>query len=190
MYFKLEMHTFLQAASQQQELKEGSSHWLYHHNLLLPTSASVRNSKKFVLIGCASIHCCWRWAPEHMGSRCLLMSPSPHLIRVPQQPPLSPPPPISNYCSFQTLQRVFTMASRRRSIVEKLILNSYSDHFLCLPFFDRTPRSRDIAKVWRKSVKTFEILAGADFFVDANILWFGMAGRYNQAGTVREESPP
>jgi hypothetical protein len=58
-----------------------------------------------------------------------------------QSPPLQP---LSNYCSFQRLHRIFATASRGRSRVEKLILESYSDHPLLLPFFDRTPRSRDI----------------------------------------------
>ncbi len=45
---------------------------------------------------------------------------------------------------FQRLQRIFEMASRQRSRVEKLIVDSYSEHLLLLPFFDKTPRSRDI----------------------------------------------
>jgi hypothetical protein len=59
--------------------------------------------------------------------------------RVP--PPL---PPIFNYCSFQRLRRIFLAASRPRSRVQKLIWGSDDDYFLLLPFFDRTPRSRDI----------------------------------------------
>jgi hypothetical protein len=75
------------------------------------------------------------------------------------------------------------------SRVEKLILDSYSEHPLLLPFFDRTPWSRDID--CKRLAKICEILAGANFFVDANILGlFGMAGWYNQAGTVREEVCP
>ncbi len=58
----------------------------------------------------------------------------------------SPPPPIFNYCSFQRLRRIFATASRWRSRVEKLILDSYSEHPLLLPFFDRTPRSIDIGE--------------------------------------------
>jgi hypothetical protein len=61
-----------------------------------------------------------------------------------KSPPPLPPPPISNYCSFQRLQRIFMTASRRRSRVEKLMLDSYSEHPLLLPFFDRMPRSSDI----------------------------------------------
>ncbi len=43
-----------------QESKEVSSHWLCEHTLLLAKSTGSRNSKKFLLIGCASIHCCLR----------------------------------------------------------------------------------------------------------------------------------
>jgi len=41
-------------------------------------------------------------------------------------------------------QRIFVTASRWRSRVEKLILDSDGDCFLLLPLFDSTPVSRDI----------------------------------------------
>jgi hypothetical protein len=46
----------------QQGFKEISSHWLCEHTVLPAKSAGSRNSKKFLLIDCASIHCCWRRA--------------------------------------------------------------------------------------------------------------------------------
>ena len=93
-------------------------------------------------------------AQDGAGAACIVAFPPPFSTRPTyqvgwgrhsRQYPLSPPPPpISNYCSFQRLRRIFVTASRWRSRVEKLILDSYSEHPLLLPFFDRMPRSRDI----------------------------------------------
>ena len=90
-------------------------------------------------------------AQNGAGAACIVaFPPSPRVLPIrsgeggtADSPPLSPPPPISNYCSFQRLRRIIVTASRWRSKVEKLILDSYSEHPLLLPFF-RTPRSRDI----------------------------------------------
>jgi hypothetical protein len=65
--------------------------------------------------------------------------------------PLSPLHPYPTWDSSLKGRKIFVMASRWRSRVEKLISDSDGDRFLFLPLFDRTPVSRDIDR-WRKLV--------------------------------------
>jgi hypothetical protein len=74
--------------------------------------------------------------------------------------PLSPPHPHPIWDSSLPEQRIFVTASGWRSRAEKLILNRDVDRFLPLPFFYRTPVSRDIDCL--SLAKISEILAGAD----------------------------
>jgi hypothetical protein len=60
--------------------------------------------------------------------------------RVPLSPPSTPTPIVQSFGSAENL----VLASRWRSRVEKLILDSDGDRFLLLKIFDRTPVSRDI----------------------------------------------
>ncbi len=90
-----------------------------------------------------------------MGLRTPRPSPfPPDLIKVPQWPPSPPYPPHLQLLQFSEVAE---------DLLRKLILDSDSDYFLLLPFFDRTPVSRDIA--CQSLVKISEILAGANLFL-------------------------
>ncbi len=100
-------------------------------------------------------------SPWHDKDNC--PSPPPPLSPA---PPLPPPPPLGSYPILDTRrpQRWISVTdSVRRLWVQKLILVSDGDCFLLLPFFYRTPVSRDIdcENQWN--------LGGHQYFDNANI---------------------